>query len=37
MSVVKDSLVHENWRVRVAGLQFLESLADSEFLVLKSK
>ncbi|KAJ7756541.1 armadillo-type protein [Mycena olivaceomarginata] len=28
ISVVKDSLVHENWRVRVAGLHVLESLAD---------
>ncbi|KAJ6546071.1 armadillo-type protein [Mycena vulgaris] len=29
ISVVKDSLVHENWRVRVAGLQVLESLAHN--------
>ncbi|KAJ6572193.1 armadillo-type protein [Mycena capillaripes] len=29
ISVVKDSLVHENWRVRVAGLQVLESLSDN--------
>ncbi|KAJ7349845.1 armadillo-type protein [Mycena albidolilacea] len=29
MSLVTNSLSHQNWRVRVAGLQVLESLADA--------
>ncbi|KAJ7798930.1 armadillo-type protein, partial [Mycena olivaceomarginata] len=29
ISVVKDALVHENWRVRVGGLHLLERLADN--------
>ncbi|KAJ7464034.1 armadillo-type protein [Mycena latifolia] len=32
ISVVTNSLSHQNWRVRVAGLQFLESLADAKIV-----